>query len=120
MAIVKSKNKKTGITYVYSSESYWCPEKKQPRNRRTLIGKLDDEGNIVPTGKRGRKKKEDSMPDPEKQEETKDLESALTYYQDKSRELETQNALLTEQVRKLEKEKAELAGGIRTVLEKYK
>ena len=47
MAIVKSKNKKTGITYVYESESYWDPEKKQPRNHRKLIGKLDEDGNVV-------------------------------------------------------------------------
>ena len=64
MAIVKSKNKKTGITYVYESESYWDPEKKQPRNHRKLIGKLDEDGNVVPTGSRGRKRKEEPAQDP--------------------------------------------------------
>ena len=35
------------------------PEKKQPRNHRKLIGKLDKEtGEVIPTGKRGPKKKE--------------------------------------------------------------
>lgn len=29
MSIVKQTNKKTGITYVYESHSYWDPEKKQ-------------------------------------------------------------------------------------------
>lgn len=49
-------NKKTGITYVYESESYWDKEKQQPRNRRKLIGKIDPvTGTIVPTGKVGRK-----------------------------------------------------------------
>lgn len=55
MSIVKVYNKKVGVTYVYESESYWDKEKKQPRNRRKLIGKIDPvTGEIVPTGKRGR------------------------------------------------------------------
>ncbi len=57
MSIVKLKDKRSGTTYVYESESYWDKEKKQPRSRRKLIGKLDEEtGEIVPTGKSGRKK----------------------------------------------------------------
>lgn len=58
-SIIKQLNKKTGVTYVYESESYWDKEKRQPRSRRRLIGKIDDEtGEIVPTGKSGRKKME--------------------------------------------------------------
>lgn len=57
MSIVKLKDKRSGTTYVYESESYWDKEKKQPRSRRKLIGKLDEAtGEIVPTGKSGRKK----------------------------------------------------------------
>ncbi len=57
MSIVKLKDKRTGTTYVYESESYWDKEKKQPRSRRKLIGKLDEKtGEVVPTGKSGRKK----------------------------------------------------------------
>lgn len=56
-SIVKLTDKRTGVTYVYESESYWDKEKKQPRSRRKLIGKIDPETNeIVPTGPRGRKK----------------------------------------------------------------
>ena len=52
MSIVKLKDKRTGTTYVYESESYWDKEKKQPRSRRKLIGKLDEEtGEIIPPGK---------------------------------------------------------------------
>ncbi len=54
MSIVKMTNKKTGVTYVYESVSYWDKEKQQPRNKRKLIGKLDPvTGEIIPTGKRG-------------------------------------------------------------------
>lgn len=57
MSIVKHTDKRTGVTYVYESESYWDKEKKQPRSKRTLVGKLDEAtGDIIPTGKSGRKK----------------------------------------------------------------
>ena len=55
-SIVKMHNKKSGVTYVYESESYWDKEKQQPRNKRKLIGKLDPEtGKVVPTEKKGRR-----------------------------------------------------------------
>lgn len=57
MSIVKVYNKERDTTYVYDSYSYWDKEKKQPRSKRKLIGKIDPEsGEIVPTGKRGRSK----------------------------------------------------------------
>ena len=56
MGIVKQKNPKTGVVYVYSNEAYWDKEKKQSRARRKLIGRIDPEtGEIVPTDGRGRK-----------------------------------------------------------------
>ena len=57
MAIVKQYHKDTDTTYVYESTSYWDSEKQQSRSKRRVIGKLDPEtGEIIPTGKRGRKK----------------------------------------------------------------
>lgn len=55
--IVKSYNKKTGVTYVYSSVSVWDPVAKISRPQRRLIGKLDAEGKMIPTGKPGRPRK---------------------------------------------------------------
>lgn len=49
MSKVFAKDKRSNITYVYESKSYWDKEKKQPRNKRVLIGKLDDNGNIIKT-----------------------------------------------------------------------
>jgi len=55
--IVRSTDKRSGITYVYRSESYWDKEKKAPRNKRELIGKVDPVTNeIVPTDGRRRNK----------------------------------------------------------------
>lgn len=66
MAIVKQYHKDTNTTYVYESESYWDPEKKQSRSRRRVIGKIDPEtGEMIPTGTRGRKKKQPEMSAPE-------------------------------------------------------
>lgn len=43
-------NKKTGVTYVYSVQSYWDKEKKAPRNKQICIGKLDKvTGEIIPS-----------------------------------------------------------------------
>ena len=57
-SIIKRTNKKSGITYAYSNESYWVPELKQSRSRRRLIGKVDPAtGAIVPTGRSGPKRK---------------------------------------------------------------
>ena len=56
MSIAKSYNKQNDTTYVYEViESYWDKEKKQPRNKRKLIGKIDPAtGEIVPTTPRKR------------------------------------------------------------------
>jgi len=59
MALIRQYHKDTDTTYVYESISYWDEEKKQSRSKRRVIGKIDPEtGEIVPTGKRGRKPKE--------------------------------------------------------------
>ena len=59
MAIIRQYHKDTDTTYVYESTSYWDAEKQQSRSKRKLLGKVDPQtGEIIPTGKRGRKKKE--------------------------------------------------------------
>lgn len=67
MAIVRQNDKRSGITYVYESTSYWDKEKQQSRSHRKLIGRLDPEtGKVVPTkgwGKRrGQSKDKVSVP----------------------------------------------------------
>lgn len=58
MAIIKQHDKRSGITYVYESHSYWDPEKKMTRAKRKLIGKVDpDTGEIVPTDGRNKRSK---------------------------------------------------------------
>jgi transposase len=50
MSLVYLKNKENGVTYVYESVGYWDKEKKQARNNRKCIGKLDSEsGEFIPS-----------------------------------------------------------------------
>ena len=59
MAIINQHDKRSGITYVYESHSYWDKEKKQVRAKRRLIGRRDMEtGEIKPTDGRGRRRKD--------------------------------------------------------------
>lgn len=39
--------KRGGNYYLYESEGYWDPEKKQSRHRRKYIGKCDEKGNLI-------------------------------------------------------------------------
>ena len=104
MSLVKLKDKRTGTTYVYESESYWDKEKKQPRARRKLIGKLDEEtGEIVPTGKSGRKKSV------QKETEEKDSKTPVTEHLRIIAEKE-------EQIRTLEAENQALLGQKQDIL----
>ena len=94
MAIIKQFDKRSGITYVYDSKSYYDKEKKCSRAKRTLIGKLDPEtGEIIPTD--GRNKGAKSKPDSNVPEVNKDK---------RIQELEDENRQLKLQIKALEKE----------------
>ena len=71
MSISKSYNRQNDTTYVYEViENYWDKEKKQSRNKRKLIGKIDPvTGEIVPTS-HSRKKKEQTECDYKKMYES--------------------------------------------------
>jgi len=113
MAIIKQYHKDTDTTYVYESISYWDPEKKQSRSRRKCIGKIDPvTGEMIPTGKRGRKPKAESPAanDEKLQEMTSRYEQAAA-----------EAAALTAEVSKLQNEITDLRRQnkkLRLVLEK--
>ncbi len=46
---INQKNKKTNVTYVYESVSYWDKAKKQPRNKKVCIGRLNSNGTFIPS-----------------------------------------------------------------------
>ncbi len=51
-SIVYWTNKANGRTYAYRSESYWDKEKKQPRSKRTYLGRVDPETGEIIKGER--------------------------------------------------------------------
>ena len=54
--IVYITNKKTNTKYAYRSESYRDPETKQPKSRRTYLGRVDPDTNeIIPKAEKGKR-----------------------------------------------------------------
>ena len=84
------KDPKSGITYVYEQESRWIPEFKQSRATRRLIGKLDEEGNIVPT--RSKRKKNTAMPDSQTSGYNQTVDDRIEKLEKRIAVLEKQNA----------------------------
>ncbi len=115
--IVKQTNKKSGVVYVYRQESYWSPEKKQPRSHRVLLGRLDPTtGEIVPTGKSGpRKASADpgSVVPKSGKDEVSDLKKSLAQSTERVQQLEREVADL----KLRNKQMANLIGRIRGTLE---
>lgn len=114
MSIIKQYHKDTDTTYVYESVSRWDPELKQARSTRKCIGKLDPEtGEIIPTGKRGRKKLQC--------EPTTDntVVSTLNQQLDKAKSditsLKAENASLSEKVRELTKQNQQLTSTVQKI-----
>lgn len=101
-SIIKKFNKQTGVTYVYESESYWDKEKKQPRSRRKLIGKIDEEtGEIVPTGGRGNRKKRGLTDIPENLSPDRDIGALCMEQAEQIRQDEAEITALKKQVMEL-------------------
>ena len=78
-------NKKNGNTYVYQAESYYDPAKKRCGTRRKLIGKLDENGEVIPTGKRGRPQKQSSTDAENGANPALNITAVLAYPQRKQR-----------------------------------
>ena len=107
MAIIKQYHKDTDTTYVYESISYWDAEKGQSRSKRKCIGKIDPEsGEMVPTGKRGKQKKEE--PSVRSAEETERFRKLYESEQEKVKALTAQNASLRDEMAALKKQNAKL------------
>jgi len=113
MTRINQYDKRTGITYLYESESYWDKEKQQPRSKRKLIGKLDEQtGEIIPTDGRGRKRTQIKNPAYDDTALCEELKLKL-------KEKELLVSQLTEENRLLEKEQAAILKALGDVLREY-
>ena len=117
MAKIYQTNKKTGITYVIESESYWDKEKQQPRSHRTIIGKIDpDTGEVIPTKKYNREKKASS---PSKVSMSANQESYATATSVRSGDLTERIKELEQQAIRLREEKESLIRDLNKVLQRH-
>lgn len=99
MAIIKQFDKRSGITYVYDSKSYYDKEKKCSRAKRTLIGKIDPHtGEMIPTD--GRNKGAKSNSNPVSQEVNKD--KRIQELEDENRQLKLQVATLKKELERIQ------------------
>lgn len=103
MAIIKQYDKRSGITYVYDSKSYYDKEKKCSRAKRTLIGKIDpDTGEIIPTDGRNKGAKSkpvvSSSPEINKDKRIQELE-------DENRQLKLQISALRKEFERINNSK---------------
>ncbi|MCD8300631.1 MAG: hypothetical protein LUC41_05610 [Clostridiales bacterium] len=118
MSYVKSRDHRTGVTYVYESKSYWDKEKKQPRSTRKLIGKIDEEtGEIVPTAGRGRKKKSPENSTMQSKEVTQ--ATPKVDYLEMLREKDKKIGQLERENRELKERQEKLLAEITLALENY-
>lgn len=99
MAIIKQFDKRSGITYVYDSKSYYDKEKKCSRAKRTLIGKLDTEtGEIIPTD--GRNKGAKSKP-VTSSTSALDKDKRILELEDENRQLKLQISALKKEIERI-------------------
>lgn len=118
MATIYQTNKKTGITYVIESESYWDKEKQQPRSHRTIIGKIDpDTGEVIPTKKYNREKKASS---PSKARSAGDQTLSGSVAEVEPDDFTGRIRELEQQVIRLREEKEALIRDLNKVLEQHK
>ena len=120
MGEVHCRDPRTGIVYVYSSESYWDKDAKKKRERRKLIGKMDENGNIIPTnGKPGRPKKQKEEPSTQTQDENS-LQQEMQQMKDSyERRLQAQAEKIAElesKVRTMEREEKATIDALEKIL----
>lgn len=102
MAIIKQFDKRSGITYVYDSKSFYDKEKKCSRARRTLIGKVDPgTGEIIPTD--GRNKGAKAKPGSASPEIDKD--KRIQELENENRQLKLQISALKKEIERINKSK---------------
>lgn len=100
MATIHHKDKRSGITYVYESYSYWDKEKQQSRAKRKLIGRLDEAtGEIIPTD--GRCRKRSPYYSEENDSEKQRRPGTLKEYKEEYERLLKENRELREEIQRL-------------------
>ena len=123
---VRCRNPKNGVVYVYSYENYFDPAQQKYRQRRRCIGKVDENGDVVPTLPRGasRKRSKKSEGDDLGKKGAEDARFAsftrqIQELKEKVHSLEAELADSRRENQLLKDSKARLVNAIETVLKNY-
>lgn len=120
MGEVHCRDPRTGIVYVYASESYWDKDAKKKKERRKLIGKMDENGNMVPTnGKPGRPKKQREDPVGKQQDESglqKEMQQMKESYERRLQAQAEKIADLESRIRTMEREERSTIDALEKIL----
>lgn len=120
MGEVHCRDPRTGIVYVYASESYWDKEAKKKKERRKLIGKMDENGNVIPTnGKPGRPKKQRENPESQPQDESslqKEMQQMKESYEHRLQAQAEKIAELESRIRTMEREERSTVDALEKIL----
>jgi len=119
MGKVHCRDNRTGVVYVYESHSYWDKIEKKTKAHRKLIGRLDENGNVVPTsGHPGRPRKKPIAPtmDESQIDAFKAMETKL---QARIDSLTKANAELAKEVREMKRKQTELLSAMKNVVQRF-
>lgn len=121
MGEVHCRDPRTGIVYVYSSQSYWDKETKTKKAHRKLIGKLDENGNLVPTkGTRGRNKKQTAERPSSDSNSSDAVTEMMKSYEQRLKNQADRIANLEATIREITRDKQNLVDNLERILSKYR
>lgn len=122
MGEIHCRDPRTGVVYVYSSLSYWDKETKTKKAHRKLIGRLDENGNVVPTkGYPGRNKKQIKDKETSNSGSSDDaVKELMESYEQRLKIQSDRIASLESTIREMTRERANLIDGLERVLSKYR
>lgn len=121
MGEVHCRDNRTGIIYVYESHSYWDKTEKKTKAKRKLIGRLDENGKVVPTsGHPGRPRKNPLPPPSTMDEDEEDAFKAMERtLQTRIDSLTKANAELAKEVRETKRRQTELLSALQSVIQRF-
>ena len=127
---VRCRNPKNGVVYVYTYELFFDPAQQKYRQRRRCIGKVDENGEVVPTlprgaARKGARKTEDpgegekEMAGQKEEERFTSLTRQIQELQEKVHFLEAELSKSHREILELKDSKARLKRAIESVLKNY-
>lgn len=121
MGEVHCRDPRTGTVYVYSSQSYWDKETKTKKAHRKLIGRLDENGNVVPTkGTPGRNKKQTEPKTSDSNSSDALIKEMMESYEQRLKAQADRIASLEANIREMTRDRKNLVDSLDRILSKYR